>query len=585
MKSFVTSFNGLFGRLAPDAPQVKRIEIPLIQRDYAQGRDSVAVGRIRADFLDALHEVMTSDAQSLSLDFIYGDVMDGTLRPLDGQQRLTTLFLLHWYLAWRAGRIEQDLGWKRFEYATRPGARRFCACLASSNPPVGSELRTWLEDQHWFLHTWRHDPTIESMLVMLGAIHERFADADCDAAWGRLVDTEAPSVSFHLLPIEQMGLSEDLYIKMNSRGKPLTPFENFKARFEQVLEQSAPGRVEDFARKVDGAWADLLWPYRGSDNIVDDEFLRYFRFVTEVCEWSDGRLPSGDIDVLAEQVYGPGSAQPEAHLDFLEQCFDTWVGVDIASVFSELFTLTPASPGSSHTGKVVLFGAPGSTVNLFAECCEGQVRLGWPRTLLLYAVLLHRLCKTAEFPRRLRILRNLIEASNNELRAEKMPALLADVRRLIVDGTLEGILSFNQAQVSDEKLKAELLKTAPYLEHDLFALEDHALLRGCLAAFELDPEVFQRRAESFHELFSTTNVLPVLTGRCLPRATILFEANFGLYSLARAVSSRNGGRTFSPARVEHGSPAFAVRSDACSTISRIGKGCRAGARILRQRLA
>jgi len=515
MKSYVTSFNGLFGRDALDAPTVKRIEIPVIQRDYAQGREGNAVGRIRASFLDVLHRAVTSEGETVSLDFIYGDVTGGTLRPLDGQQRLTTLFLLHWYLAWRAGRLEQDLGWKCFEYATRPGARRFCACLTSSSPPVAAKLRAWFEDQHWFLHTWRHDPTIQSMLVMLDAIHERFADADWVSAWERLVDTEAPSVSFHLLPIEQMGLSEDLYIKMNSRGKPLTPFENFKARFEQVLEQSAPDRVDDFARKVDGKWADLLWPFRGSDNIVDDEFLRYFRFVTEICEWSEGRLPSGDIDALAERVYGSGSEQAVQHLDFLERCFDTWEGVDIPSAFSELFALMPSSLGSSDTGKVVLFGAAGSTVNLFADCCQSQMRLGWPRTLMLYAVLLHRLRATAEFPRRLRMLRNLIEASENELRADKMHGLLSDVQRLIIDGTLDGIVSFNQAQVSDEKLKADLLNTAPELEPHVFELEDHSLLRGCLAAFELDPEVFERRARSFHKLFAKTNVLPVLTGALL----------------------------------------------------------------------
>ena len=35
---------------------------------------------------------------------------------------------------------------------------------------------------------------------------------------------------FHLLPIDDMGSAEDLYIKMNSRGKPLTDFETFKAQ-------------------------------------------------------------------------------------------------------------------------------------------------------------------------------------------------------------------------------------------------------------------------------------------------------------------------------------------------------------------
>ena len=50
--------------------------------------------------------------------------------PLDGQQRLTTLFLLHWYAAKRenipAGQWEVL---KKFSYATRPSARRFCEQL------------------------------------------------------------------------------------------------------------------------------------------------------------------------------------------------------------------------------------------------------------------------------------------------------------------------------------------------------------------------------------------------------------------------------------------------------------------------
>jgi hypothetical protein len=514
MKSYVTSYNGLFARRSGGAPVVDRIEIPIIQRDYAQGRDSDAVARIRANFLDVLHDAVTTGTP-LSLDFVYGDVTSGTLRPLDGQQRLTTLFLLHWYLAWRAERLDQEHGWKHFEYATRPSARRFCACLVESKPPADARLRAWFEDQYWFLHTWQHDPTIQSMLLMLGAIHERFADADCAAAWERLVDSEAPAVSFHLLPIEQMGLNEDLYIKMNSRGKPLTPFENFKAWFEQVLEASCPARVDQFAKKVDGEWADLLWPFRGSDNIVDDEFLRYFQFVTDVCEWHDGRLPSGDIETLAERVYGPANERAAEHLDFLIRSFDTWVDADTASVFSETFSLTPAQLDSEDTSKVVLFGMQGSSVNLFAECCLGQVRRSWPRTLLLYAVLLHRLQRTDEFPRRLRVLRNLIEASSSELRAERMPALLEDVRHLIVEGSISGVTSFNQAQVADEQLKVEFLSHAPDLERALFHLEDHPLLRGSLAAFELDASVFERRARAFHELFADPTVLPVLTGALL----------------------------------------------------------------------
>ncbi|HTE43158.1 MAG TPA: DUF262 domain-containing protein [Steroidobacteraceae bacterium] len=518
MKSCVTSYNGLFDRRAADGPIVERIEIPIIQRDYAQGRQSDTVTRIRSNFLDVLHDAVTTGVP-IGLDFVYGDVEDGTLRPLDGQQRLTTLFLLHWYLAWRADRLEEEQGWKRFEYATRPSARRFCACLVESKPPSAAKLRSWFEDQHWFLHTWQYDPTIRSMLLMLEAIHVRFSDADCALAWERLVDSRAPAISFHLLPIKGMGLSEDLYIKMNSRGKPLTRFENFKARFEQVLENSCPKRVEEFAQKVDGAWADLLWPLRGSDDIVDDEFLRYFHFVADICSWLDDRVRTNNvessIETIAELLYGAENENASQHLDFLMRCFDTWIDVDTSSVFSSIFSLTPSSLDSEETGKVVLFGAPGTTVNLFVECCKGQFRRSWPRTLLLYGVLLHRLHESVDFSRRLRLLRNLIEASSSELRADKMPALLLDVRRIIIEGALEGVSSFNQAQVAEERLKIEMLLKSPGLERPLFHLEDHRLLRGCLSAFEFDESVFEKRATAFQKLYADEGLLSAVTGALL----------------------------------------------------------------------
>lgn len=80
------------------------VEIPLIQRDYAQGRGGEAhrTADIRKSFLDALHNALGTHEgapRPAHLDFIYGEVVAGVFEPIDGQQRLTTLFLLHWYLA------------------------------------------------------------------------------------------------------------------------------------------------------------------------------------------------------------------------------------------------------------------------------------------------------------------------------------------------------------------------------------------------------------------------------------------------------------------------------------------------------
>ena len=73
------------------------VVIPMLQRDYAYGR--IDESEKRDSFLSNLRSYfMTSDPHEL--DFIYGSVdSNNNLKLLDGQQRITTLFLLHWYLA------------------------------------------------------------------------------------------------------------------------------------------------------------------------------------------------------------------------------------------------------------------------------------------------------------------------------------------------------------------------------------------------------------------------------------------------------------------------------------------------------
>ena len=72
------------------------------------------------------------------------------------------------------------------------------------------------------------------MLTMLDAIHKKFSNKK--EFFERLLNNENPIITFLFLNLKDFKLTDDLYIKMNSRGKPLTPFENFKAKFEQFLE-------------------------------------------------------------------------------------------------------------------------------------------------------------------------------------------------------------------------------------------------------------------------------------------------------------------------------------------------------------
>lgn len=222
---FISS--GEVGADADDGIVLERIVIPMIQRDYAQGRESAEVKRVRERFLEALVQAITDTP--ITLDLIYGDIdKKGVLTPLDGQQRLTTLFLLHWYAAKKEGIEPDEYDFlNRFSYATRYSARDFCKKLIEFEPGDYYKLSEEIIDQDWFPLDWLHDPTIHSMIVMLDAIDEKFKDVD--NIWDSLADG---AITFYFLPIEDMGLTDEIYIKMNSRGKPLTVFENFKADFE-----------------------------------------------------------------------------------------------------------------------------------------------------------------------------------------------------------------------------------------------------------------------------------------------------------------------------------------------------------------
>ena len=78
-----------------------KIEIPIIQRDYAQGRNTMEVQKLRDRFInDYLIDSILKN-ENIELDFVYGSILQlnnndksKIFFPLDGQQRLTTLTIL-----------------------------------------------------------------------------------------------------------------------------------------------------------------------------------------------------------------------------------------------------------------------------------------------------------------------------------------------------------------------------------------------------------------------------------------------------------------------------------------------------------
>ena len=117
------------------------------------------------------------------------------------------------------------------------------------------------------------------MLQMLDAIDRKFWDKEEYLAL--LMNVESPIITMLYLDLEEFRLTDDLYIKMNARGKQLTPFENFKAQYEDYLGRVHPDYRIDFEQKIDTKWAGLFWNYRGIDgkDTYDDELSNFIKAI------------------------------------------------------------------------------------------------------------------------------------------------------------------------------------------------------------------------------------------------------------------------------------------------------------------
>ncbi|EPR73437.1 hypothetical protein ADIWIN_1467 [Winogradskyella psychrotolerans RS-3] len=305
-----------------------------------------------------------------------------------------------------------------------------------------------------------------------------------------------------------MGVTDSLYIKMNSRGKPLTPFEHFKADFEKTIKDVSQELYKEFIKKVDIDWVDMFWKYRSEDNEIDDEFMRLYRFVTEmICYDQSINIINNDFD-LATEVYGKDNPNAEENLQFLFNALDSWKDIEnIGGFFKNTF-----SESQSKINKVVLYTG---AINLFSMCCHnygktsGKRRLfSFVNTFLLYAIQLYLIHKDEisadAFVKRLRIVRNLAFNSQDETRETKLAGLLQDVKNIILEEKIElNSLGFSELQKQQELDKIQWRNDNTELDHILNQLEDHKLLQGNIAIIGLDkPEIFEKQAANFINLFN-----------------------------------------------------------------------------------
>lgn len=545
----------------------KNVRIPQLQRDYVQGSDKAK--EIRDLFICDLVETLSADTpeakqKTLHLDFIYGstyeeapasglhphwekgelhfdtpnsDVNEPTkvFLPLDGQQRLTSLWLLHWMLCpeTEADAVKKLLS--HFSYATRSSSRRFCAALVAhiGDGELKQQLKTnkaksAVMEAPWFLPAWQKDPTVNSMIEMLVAIGTRLGEVDTAPLWKRL---QEGAITFTVIEIQsnEFRLTDELYIKMNNRGRMLTDWECDKAKAieclgEVVFTEENAGLWESlqaneqektpadyFSFRVDGRWQDFFWHLsRGGESPLEDHVqrsdemmsyfftwwaeFRYYHYNTEECSDKMHVFKSAEEITLLFQVlnklheigcpHGESAENQDQEKEFLETAF----GVASESAVEVRLHFTGSEGNESRVG------------DLFRLLCEGKLERR--HQVLVYYFLLRLVkCKEkatdANLRDFLRVVRNFLYSirktekmafnSGIELKelsgyAKYLDEVLGEKEvyaglssKEVSEGTFQNMSAFHH-----EVEKAKWICAHPAEKTALFRLEEHDLLRGFL---------------------------------------------------------------------------------------------------------
>ncbi|NAX46515.1 DUF262 domain-containing protein, partial [Photobacterium halotolerans] len=341
----------------------------------------------------------------------------------------------------------------------------------------------------------------------LDALQDLFSNNDVDL-YERIINTNKPCITFQFLELHSFGLSDELYIKMNARGKPLTTFENFKAKLEQKIksfedpwpEYSLPFKenasgYEYFIHKVDTDWADLFWPYRNvcsKEDSFDDELMNFIRLIIAYQYVIENQNLPIDLNVKSSKVFGRNGRLEALTLSQYEElgCLNKDFTVRLIS-FLDLIYREGLVDNKIHSYLDADYYY--SEAEIFKNVLKNDASYDDKLRFYAFYSYVEKLPTNADLNEWLRVVFNLTENTIINTVEEFYKALLAidelcQADKPILESLANDIeiSGFSGAQVLEEKIKAHLLLKSNGWREAIVSAENHSFLKGqigCLLNF------------------------------------------------------------------------------------------------------
>lgn len=262
--------------------------IPEIQRDYVWGDNELVIKR----FINNIKNM--KDNEELDIGFFYSyKIYENSNALIDGQQRITTLILLSWYVGVDNTKLNN------FKFKVRENSNNFLEKLLKQKsaeiPAIdGKKFSDKIKNSIWYKRIWDNDPTVKSILNALDIIDKELENEKEN------MKNKIDNIKFSCIEAGDRRLETE-YILLNKRGVNLTNSEQLKAILTEDIENK-----NEWLEKWEKDWQDILWECKGeniynTDNIWN-AVLYWVRdiYVIEnnICKDNDKEKINYDFDLI-----------------------------------------------------------------------------------------------------------------------------------------------------------------------------------------------------------------------------------------------------------------------------------------------
>lgn len=265
-----------------------KIIIPDLQRDYCWGDNAYVVSsdkkprELVSGFINNIVELYKENKElKTTLGLIYGyEQPHNHIQICDGQQRLTTLFLLVGYINIRTQGAfnnyiisEEEMNddyEPHLQYAIRESTLYFLSDLSKN---IFIERKTNISDikqTSWYFNEYEQDASIQSMIAALTTIDKYFENLELD--YETLGNFILNNLKVLYYDMENRSRGEETYVIINTTGEPLSASENIKPILLGKLSQ-------DKKTKYSNQWEereDWFWQNKGKDKSADIGMHEFF---------------------------------------------------------------------------------------------------------------------------------------------------------------------------------------------------------------------------------------------------------------------------------------------------------------------